>query len=113
MPTVRTCLVEGEPLKLTAVVLGAQPSQVAVYWRPLGTGEFARVPMEHVARGVFRVTLSSEATRADLEYYIQAEIKGRGINSEAGIVGALAGLQFPPTAPKLNQTVVVVPADGT
>jgi hypothetical protein len=109
VPFVRTCLVEGEPLKLTAIVLGAQPSQVAVYWRPLGTGEFARIAMEHVARGVFRVMLPAEATRADLEYYVQAEIKGRGVSPEAGLVGALASLQFPPTAPKLNQTVVVVP----
>jgi hypothetical protein len=111
VPTVRTCLVEGEPLRLTAIVLGAAPSRVAVYWRPLGTGEFARVAMEHAARGVFRVTLPTEAARADLEYYVQAEILGRGANSDVEAVAAPAGLKFPATAPKLAQTVVVVPAD--
>jgi len=91
---VRTCLVKGEPLTLTAIVLGDKPSQVAVSWRPLGTGEFTEVVMDHVARGVYRVTLPPEAVAADLEYYVQA--------------GGSEGLCFPPTAPKVNQTVVVV-----
>jgi hypothetical protein len=98
VPTVRTCLVDGEPLKLTAIVLGAEPSRVAVYWRPLGTGDFNKVVMDHAARGVYRVTLPREAVRADLEYYVQAEAEGGR---------AIEGLCFPPTAPKLNQTVVI------
>ena len=103
VPTVRTCLIEGEPLKLTAIVLGVKPSELAVSWRPMGTGEFAKVPMQHVARGVYRVTLPDEATADDLEYHVQAEcMEG----------GAIEGLCFPPTAPKVNQTVVVVPARG-
>jgi hypothetical protein len=103
VPTVRTCLVEGEPLRLTAVVLGPTPSGVAVHWRTMGTGDFARVPMEHAARGVYRVTLSGDATAADLEYYVQAEMSG---------AAGPTGLSFPATAPKLNQTVVVVPTGG-
>ena len=109
VPTVRTCLVDGEPLRLTAIVLGAKPSQVAVSWRPLGTGEFTRVVMDHAARGVYRVTLPGEATAADFEYYIQATI------AEGGIIPATGPpplVMFPATAPRLNQTVVVVPARG-
>ena len=96
VPTVRTCLVAGETLKLTAVVLGAEPNDAAVYWRRMGAGEFAKLPLTHVARGVYAVTLPPEATEADLEYYIQATTGNAGT------------LQFPATAPKLNQTVVVV-----
>jgi hypothetical protein len=59
----------------------------------LGTGEFAQAPLQHVARGVYRATL---ATGADLEYYV--EVKPQQGES----------LRWPPTAPKLNQTVVVV-----
>jgi hypothetical protein len=95
VPTVRTLLLEGEPLRLTVVVLGPQPADAVVYWRPLGTGQFAKVALEHVDRGVYKVVLPAEATRADLEYYV-----------EAGAAGTT--LRFPATAPALNQTVVVV-----
>jgi hypothetical protein len=98
VPTVRTCLVQGEPLRLTAIVLGAKPDQVTVHWRPLGTGEFGKTPMDHIARGVYRVALPAAATAADVEYYVQAEA-----------TGPPSALRFPHTAPDLNQTVVVVP----
>jgi len=96
VPTVRTSLVSGEPLRLTAMVAGAQPASVDLCWRPLGTGQFTKVPLAHVARGVWRVTLPAETATADLEYYIQAPLDGGRT------------LFFPPTAPQLNQTVVVV-----
>jgi len=105
VPTVRTCLVEGEPLKLTAIVLGAKPGHMAVFWRPLGTGDFQKLVMEHVARGVFRVTLPAEATAADLEYYVQATIAEGGIIPATGVPPLV---MFPATAPRLNQTVVAM-----
>jgi hypothetical protein len=107
VPTVRTCLVAGEPLKLTAIVLGAKPETISVFWRPMGSGEFAEVPMEHAARGVFRATLPAEAASADLEYYVQA--RATATTSSPGLRGGLSVLRFPASAPALNQTVVVVP----
>ncbi len=91
---VRTGIVAGETLTLTVIVLGPQPQSPTLYWRPLGRGNFATVPLEHVARGVYTVTLPADAVKDDFEYYIQAAVGGRTI-------------QFPPAGAKLPQTVVV------
>jgi hypothetical protein len=100
VPTVRTALVVGERLTLPVIVVGTKAAEGAVFWRPLGPGQFAKVPLVHVARGVYTVTLPAEATKADFEYYIEA-------------TGAEdAKLLFPPTAPGLNQSVVVVGEEG-
>lgn len=96
VPVVRTMVVAGEPLKLTARLLGIEPAEAAVHWRRLGRGEFAKTPLAHVARGVYRVTLPAEAVKADLEYYVS-------VTSKEGKT-----LVFPATAPRLNQTVIVV-----
>lgn len=95
VPEVRTSLVAGEPLKLTVIVLGGKPQAAELCWRSLGPGEYAKVPLRHVARGVYTVTLPPEAVKDDFEYYVRAVVGGRP-------------LVFPPTAPSLNQTVVVV-----
>ncbi len=97
VPFVRTGVSAGERLTLTVAFLGAKPGEAAVAWRPLGPGQFSKAPLVHVARGVYRVTLPAEATKADLEYYVQA-------TTDQG------ELRFPATAPSLNQTVVVVDA---
>ena len=94
VPEVRTGIVSGEPVKLTSIILGGEPQKAAVRWRPLGAGSFAKVPLTHVARGVYAATLPREAGRADFEYYVEATVGGRG-------------LVFPATAPTLNQSVVV------
>jgi hypothetical protein len=96
VPFVRTSLVAGEPLRLTAIVLGMAPADAAVYWRPLGGGPFAKSPFVHVARGVYRLALPAEAVKADLEYYVQ-------VSSADGRT-----LRFPATAPSFCQSVVVV-----
>lgn len=98
VPFVRTSLAADEPLRLTVIVLGAKPSDAGVYWRRLGPGPFAKVPLQHVARGVYQVTLPAEASKADFEYYVQATTAGG------------AKLSFPAAAPSLNQSVVVVDA---
>lgn len=95
VPVVRTGLVAGEVLRLRAIVLGVRPGGAAVYWRALGPGEFAKLPLEHVARGVYTITLPPEAAKADFEYYVE-------------VTGGGETLRFPATAPRLNQTVVVV-----
>jgi len=97
VPVVRTGLSAGERLVLSAVVLGAEVRALAVMWRPLGSGEFRSTRFEHAGRGAYAVSLPAEATQDDLEYYIEAQTD-RGV------------LRFPATAPRLNQTVVVVRA---
>ncbi len=95
LPRLRSCLTAGEPLRVTAMVLGVKPTDGVVYWSPLGAGQWHKVPLDHVARGVFYVELPPEATRSDLEYYVR-------VNTDGGM------LTLPATAPSLNQSVLVV-----
>ena len=100
VPVVRTSLAAGEPLPLTVIILGPQPSKGNLCWHKLGeqSSAFTEIPLSHVARGVWSVTLPPEATRADLEYYVQVAI------------GKNLLLHFPATAPEMNQTMVVTEA---
>jgi len=100
VPEVRTSVSVGEPLNLKVIVLAARPpSGGTLYWRPMGSGDYARVPLTHVARGVWSVQIPSEASRTEsYEYYIE-------VLTQSG-----RELHFPATAPRLNQTVVVAPA---
>jgi hypothetical protein len=91
---VRSGIVAGEGLKLAVTVLGAKPEAPTLHWRPLGKGNFASIPLEHLARGVYAVTLPADAAKDDFEYYIQVAVGGETI-------------QFPPAGAELPQTVVV------
>lgn len=97
VPTVRASLVAGESLKLKAIVISETPAEtVTLNWRALGAKSFSKLPLKHVARGVYTVTLGAEAIAGnDFEYHITAQT-------------ADAELPFPVTAPKMNNTVVVV-----
>ena len=95
VPTVRSMINTGEALKIRAVIQGTKPTEIAIFVRPMGKGEYVKKPMTHLARGVYQITLPAEMTGADLEYYI-----------DAGTADS-KHLFFPATAPKLNQTVVV------
>jgi len=93
VPTVRTSLEAGETLTLKVILLAkADPVGAGLYWRELGTGEFRVAPFERVDRGVYRVRCP--ARDVDFEYYLKAVVDGREV-------------VWPPTAPGLNQTVVV------
>jgi len=96
VPTVRSLAARGEVLKLKVIVLANERAkEAALHWRPLGQGPFRKIALQHVARAVYRVTLPPAAD--DFEYYIRAAVSGG------------KPLTFPPTAPRLNQTVVVMP----
>jgi hypothetical protein len=95
VPAVRTSLEAGEALSLKVLVLAeGRPGSVAFYWREMGRGAFQAVPLDNVARGVYRLTLPAPAV--DLEYYLEAKAGGQVV-------------RFPATAPALNQTVIVFP----
>jgi hypothetical protein len=97
VPALRASLPADEALKLKVIILSKDPPRrAALYWRKLGSGPFAQVPLQHLRRGVYSVALPA-ALGDDFEYYLQAEPEpGRG-----------QPVRFPATAPKLNQTVVV------
>ena len=97
LPTVRTVVVRGESLNLTIMALDRREvKSVAVHLRPLGRGDWRDIPAKHVGRAVYAVTLPP--AQEDFEYHVTAE-------SAAG-----APLVWPPTAPRINQTLVVAPA---
>jgi hypothetical protein len=88
-----------EALVLKVIVLSSEPPKSATLrWRPLGQGRFAKVPLEPVARAVYRAKFPVEATINDgLEYYIEVDpVKGHRV-------------RFPATAPHLNQSLVLGP----
>lgn len=94
VPTVRTQIAPNEKLSLKIILLGVkQPTVATLYWRTMGSGRFRRVPLEHIARSVYSVTLPAETY--DFEYYIETG----GTNGTK--------LIWPATAPQLNQTVIV------
>jgi hypothetical protein len=96
VPAVRTSLEAGEALQLKVLVLAkGRPETASLHWREMGRGAFRAVPLEHIARGVFRLTLAAPA--AALEYFIEAKADGRVV-------------RFPAGAPERSQTVIVLPA---
>lgn len=93
VPALRTSLEPGEALDLKVIILSRKPPEAAeLYWREMGRGRFRAIPLKHVARGVFGAVVP--AGKMDLEYYIKVKADGRDVF-------------FPPTAPGLNQTVIV------
>jgi hypothetical protein len=102
MPTVRTQAAPGESVNLKVIVLAPQdgdqepvPAAGTLFWRSLGSGEFHKVPLTHVARAVYSVALPPiPADATAIEYYIHA-------------VAGTQTLNFPATAPTINQTVVM------
>jgi hypothetical protein len=95
VPVVRSSLAVGEPLQVEVVVLGVDNAVAVCHWRPLGGTNFEAVALTHVDRGVYRTVLPARNLPADFEYYVE-------------VAAARKSWRFPPTAPELNQTVVLV-----
>ena len=96
VPTDRTALEAGEPLRLEGIVLGdAKARSVQIAWRPMGAGAWTTVPFAHTGRGVWRVSLPSPGD--DFEYAVEA-VSATG-----------AALQVPPGGRDAPRTVVLVP----
>jgi hypothetical protein len=101
VPTIRTLIEPGESLAIKVIVLlPGDPEttprpEVELFWRPLGKGKFAKLPAKHVARSVFAVKLPPLPRKiVGIEYYLSATC-------------GPTTLLYPPTAPTLNQTVLV------
>jgi hypothetical protein len=99
VPTARTLLEQDEDLVIKVMILrqGDVSYKSVLKWRPLGKGEFQTLPLEHVARSVFKGTLNAELLGGrDFEYFVET----RAGDGEV--------LRWPATAPEINQTVVVL-----
>ncbi|NOY61018.1 MAG: hypothetical protein GXO75_19075, partial [Calditrichaeota bacterium] len=96
VPTVRSDLESGEPFQLQIIFMGGRPENAGFYWKRLGERQFKKIKLGHVTRGVYSIVLTPEQIAGDFEYYIEAT------------GGTGKRLLFPATAPKLNQTVVVM-----
>ena len=97
VPTKRTLLEDSEDLYVRARILARQPVLSAtLYWRMLGDISFKRLPMMHIARGVYQVELSNDVfLPEDIEYYIHVETETEEQS-------------WPVTAPEINHSVVVL-----
>jgi hypothetical protein len=97
VPTDRTALEAGEPLRLQAILLGTAPAaSVQLAWRSMGDGAWTTVPFAPAARGVWRISLPSPGT--DIEYAVEAV-------SSAG-----TPLRVPAAGRDRARTVVMLPA---
>jgi len=102
VPTARTLLEAGEPLDLKVIVLSEKADAAPVlHVRPMGSDAFREVACTHVARGVWRAVVEPEhdaraQAGGDFEYYVDVPADGNAA-------------PWPPTAPALCHTVVVMP----
>jgi hypothetical protein len=98
VPTVRSSLNTGEDLRLKVIIIAEKkPEDAFLYWRPMGTDDYTMVALTHIARGVYSVTIPTrEIKNNDLEYHIKVTIDDNH------------SIYFPPTAPQMDQTVVVI-----
>ena len=98
MPTARTSLSANEPLNVTVAVLaGTEPKRGFLYWRRMGPGTFANVPLGRVSRATYSAQIPASdlepVAEVGIEYYLEMELADG------------ARLHWPATAPDLNQTV--------
>ncbi|MBI9063416.1 MAG: hypothetical protein JEZ14_15645 [Marinilabiliaceae bacterium] len=97
VPAARTQADEGEELTLKVIILDQErPEKAALYYRLLGQKKYKKIPLKHVGRAVYKVTLPA-AQKESVEYHIKATI-GNGKT-----------LYWPATAPQMNHTIVTMP----
>jgi hypothetical protein len=89
--TRQTQILKGDPLELKVLIVG-EHSDPVMTWRPLGSGAFQSIPLTHVERGVYRITIPE--AEHDFEYAIQAQAGPDTI-------------VYPASAPHINQVVIV------
>ena len=96
VPTKRSLLTRGEPLRVRAMVLSADPvEEVVLRFREPGRRSWQQAAMPQLGRGVYEVTLPADRLGDGIEYYVQAVTGGKKI-------------VFPATAGKINQSVVIL-----
>ena len=95
LPERRSKKTSDEPLTIKMLLLDKKaPQSTTLHWCSMGKGNYSHIPLTHVARSVYTVTIPP--TQQSIEYYV--ECKTHDGNS----------LVWPTTAPHLNHTVVTV-----
>ena len=89
--TRQTLINRGDKLELKILIAGEHSSPV-VKLRPLGSGSFQSLALQHIARGVYQISLPESEN--DFEYFIQADSGSETI-------------YFPAGAPGINHAVIV------
>jgi len=103
VPTRRSCMLPGEPLTVKVILLDELPARAgALYWRALGAGPFIKVPIRRVGRTTYTAQIfPNRIAGSDIEYYVEV------VTAQDGT------LRWPPSAPAINQTVVIGPRTST
>jgi len=102
VPEQRTTLDKGEDFELP-VILTAQPTEGATsaktatfYYRLTGSKKaFKSVPLQHIARSVYKAHIPAAQIKGDFEYYIE-------YSPRTGVT-----MHYPATAPEINSTIVI------
>jgi hypothetical protein len=97
VPTVRTGVLAGESLTVKVILLGLEPTNLALYCRPLGSDKFMKMETATTPRshGQYSFKLTPAVENGDFEYYVEAS-------------DSKTTLKFPATAPQRCQSVIVV-----
>lgn len=97
VPTVRTSAHAGESVTVRVILAGtAAPARAELLWRPMGTGDYQRLPLDHRARRVFEGTLPAlTAERSAIEYRIETR-------SDDG-----SAMHWPASERGIGQTIVL------
>lgn len=105
LPTLPTARDYTDDLQIKVILLGfpADP-KAALLYRKLGTGKYTAVPLQHVARSVYRAVVPSSELDAndDIEFYVEAMPEGA-----TGVP-----LRNPVTAPRLGHTMTAMIGGG-
>jgi hypothetical protein len=96
VPELRTTIDRGEDFTLPVIVAtAATPRKASLKYRQLGESAYTVVPMQRLNRAVYRAAVPAAQLDGDFEYCVE-------VATDDG-----ATLVFPPTAPEINQTVVI------
>ena len=96
VPSVRSLVSRGESLRFKVILLGWQNAEASLCWRAVGEPTYHTVPLSHVARSVFTVTLPGQQLPDIVEYFIEVR-SGEHV------------ARYPATAPEIGLTTVVAP----
>jgi len=97
IPVTRTVLQQGEDMNFSVLLPAISVRHAKLFFRPLGSGRYKKINLIHKNRAVYSAKINRNLISGDFEYYFK-------IISKTG-----KKHYFPATAPKINQTVVILP----
>ncbi|GHT22592.1 hypothetical protein FACS189430_04610 [Bacteroidia bacterium] len=94
-PELRTAIESDENFNIQVIITEASPAKAVLKYRLLGEKKYQAVALQSVGRCVYQADIPADRITGDFEYHIE-------VKKQAGKT-----MYFPPTAPEINQTVVV------